>query len=313
LEQPNKVYRYQKFSELSINALCHDQLYFSDPKAFNDPLDCQPHVESDSHINELRLVLEKQIELRVEAETISSLTSAKVTGESAILHAKATAKQIAQNELTRIAYYTTDPDYKDDPVEVECRLLTYGIQNELLKQYDRGICCFASSGDNPLLWSHYGDQHRGLCAGYSLNRKPKPNMHRVLYGSNRIIHTSAIVKAILQKNVEYQKILDQDVLLRKALPWKYEEEWRLLGKRGIQSSVLELKDITFGLRCPAAVRHMVIAAFKDRDRGIDFYEIYQIRGSFDLKKRIIDAEDLRGFPRIAMSGIEMFGPIPTGE
>ncbi len=307
--QPDKVFRYQTFSELSLNALCHDQLYFSDPSAFNDPLDCQPNVESDSNVNELRSILREQIQQRIEAETLSSLSSAKVTGDAATQHAKSIAIQFAQNELANIGYHATNPDYECSVVEAECRILTYEIQTELLKQYNRGICCFASTEDNPLLWSHYGDQHRGLCVGYDLNRQPKPRLHKVIYGSNRLIHTSAITKAIVEKKHEYQEMLDRDVLLRKALPWSYEEEWRLLGNRGIQDSVLALKDITFGLRCPAAVRHAVINALESRTGGVEFYEMYQVKGSFDLKKRLVETEDFHSLPKTAQSGIEIFGSI----
>lgn len=309
MEQPDKVYRYQSFTELSLGALCHDQLYFSDPSAFNDPLDCQPNVESDSNVNELRAILKEQIKQRIEADTLLSLSSAKVTGDMAIQHAKSIAIQFAQNELANIGYHATNPDYECSVDEAECRILTHEIQNELLKQYNRGICCFSSTEDNPLLWSHYGGQHHGLCVGYDLNRLPKPSLHKVIYGSNRIIHTSAIAKAIVEKNPEYKEMLDRDVLLRKALPWSYEKEWRLLGNHGIQDSVLALKDITFGLRCSAAVKHIVINALGSRNGGIEFYEIYQLRGSFDLKKRSVDTEYFHSLPKTAQSGTEIFGHI----
>ncbi|MFH4621768.1 DUF2971 domain-containing protein [Vibrio furnissii] len=306
-EQPEKVYRYQKFSELSLDALCRDQLFFSDPRAFNDPLDCQPCVESDSDREELRSILAKQLGERLEFETLASLKKANITGVNAEHHAKSVANQFVKNELDNISYHATNPDYEITPYEAECQLLTHAIQSELLKQYDRGICCFSSSDINPLLWSHYGDQHHGICVGYGLDRDPKPNLQKVIYGGNRIIHTSTITKAIVEERADYRTALDQDVLLRKALPWAYEEEWRLLGKRGIQESALALKDITFGLRCSSGVRHAVISALEGRVDGVNFYEIYQTRGSFELRKQPIDYEYLHGLPHTAKSGQEIFG------
>ncbi|CAK2377196.1 DUF2971 domain-containing protein [Vibrio crassostreae] len=307
MAQPNKVFRYQKFSALSIDALCHDQLYFADPKDFNDPLDCSPSVMSDSDIHELRQILTEQIRKRVEAETLSSLDKAKAYGEGAEAHASKMGRQAAEAEVANIAYYATDPDYNGTVEECESWLLTVGIQRELLKQYDKGICCFSSSDLNPLLWSHYGDQHRGFCVGYSLNRSPKPNLHKVNYGSNRIVHTSAIAKAMIEGNQEYQQNLDENVLLRKAPPWSYEEEWRLLGRRGIQDSVLMIEEVTFGLRCPTAVMHSIISALENRSEKVEFYEMYQTRESFTLKKRSVDDEILHHLPRTARSGIEIFG------
>ena len=135
-EQPKIIYRYQRFSDVSIDALCHDQLYFANPASFNDPLDCQPSVESDSNKTELRLILTEQIRRRVVAETLSSLKGAKVIGDNAVRHAKNIAEQVAHSVLTNVEYNATNPDYEISVEEAECGLLTYEIQSELLKQYD---------------------------------------------------------------------------------------------------------------------------------------------------------------------------------
>ena len=81
--QPNKIYRYQRFSATTVESLCHDQLHFADPGAFNDPLDCQPTVELDSDRDTLRLLLTELVRRRIEAEAISSLKSAKLKGKKA--------------------------------------------------------------------------------------------------------------------------------------------------------------------------------------------------------------------------------------
>jgi hypothetical protein len=71
--QPNKIYRYQKFSTWTVQTLCHDQLHFADPTDFNDPFDCQPTVESDSNKDTLCHILGKLICRRVESEVSASL------------------------------------------------------------------------------------------------------------------------------------------------------------------------------------------------------------------------------------------------
>nr|WP_283777893.1 DUF2971 domain-containing protein [Sansalvadorimonas sp. 2012CJ34-2] len=284
-----------------------DQLYFSDPVSFNDPLDCQPSVMTDSDLTELRAILKKQIQKRVHAENLLSLKSAKVTGNGADEHAERTANQTAQNKLNEIAYYATNPDYEMGIEEAEMQLLRNEIQVELLKQYDRGICCFSSEQDNPLLWSHYADQHRGICTGYSLERNPKPNLLKVEYGGDREVCTSLISKAVLDNDLESKEKLDENILLRKALPWGYENEWRLLGNRGLQDSDLSLEEITFGLRCPTSVKHAVVSALSERSKAINFYEIYLKHGSFSLSVEPLDIETILFLPRVAQSGIEIFG------
>jgi hypothetical protein len=223
-EYPKTIYRYQQFSALSLDALCNDKLYFSKPSAFNDPLDCKPSVVPDSDKKILRHILEALTERRFEQEILVSLKAAKIAEERGIDHAKKQARHEAEYAIKNIAYHATNPEYEISEEEAERRLLTSAIESELLTQNNRGICCFSATYDNPLLWSHYAAQHHGFCIGYSLERKPKPEINKVLYGGSRTIKTSLIAQAILDNDVDAQKNLDQNILLRKAAPWKYEKE-----------------------------------------------------------------------------------------
>jgi hypothetical protein len=265
-------------------------------------------VDADSDIDTLRHLLSELVRKRVEAESVAALNKAHLKSKKAAAHAKRLGEQAAHSELANIAYHATNPEYEVSEEEAERWLLASDIQRELLKQYDRGVCCFPAAVDNPLLWSHYGDQHCGLCIGYGLNRTPRPQLRKVVYGGSRTVATSLIAKALLENDPEAQELLDRDVLLRKAPPWRYEREWRLLGNRGVQDSALELKDVTFGLRCPVALQHAVITALESREEEVRFYEMYEVRGSFKLKRKPVDTDEMRAFlPKTARSGVEIFG------
>lgn len=311
MEQPEKVYRYRNFSNLTIDSLCMDQLYFANPNSFNDPMDCQPTIQSDSTNEELSAILTELVKNRVETETLTSLNSAKINNDGSKSYATNLGAKTAQDELTRIAYYATNPDYEEQGMskqQAQNWLLRCEIQRELLNKYRKGVCCFSSTCDNSLLWSHYGDQHQGLCIGYSLDRNPKPTLHKVIYDDNRVLHTSLIAKAIIAKDSDAQKQLDESVLLRKATPWKYEDEWRLFDKVGLNDSPLAMRDITFGLRCPDSLIHTVVNALSGRDNGMEFYQMRQTRGSYELSREPLDGEIAAYFPRVSRSGIEIFGP-----
>ena len=309
-DQPKKIYRYQRFSAKAVDSLCRDVLHFAAPTAFNDPLECQPTVESDSDRETLRLVLTQLIRRRVEAESLASLKIAKLNGKRASAHAKRLGKQAAHDELANIAYHATNPEYEVSKEDAECWLLNSKIQDEFLRQYNRGACCFSSVFKNPLLWSHYGDQHRGMCIGYDLNRNPKPKLHKVEYGGDRIVLTSLIADALLNNDPKSQELLERKVLLQKASPWRYEREWRLIDNRGVQDSPLALKDVTFGLRCPSSVMHAIIMALESRENEVKFYGMREIPGSFKLRREPVDIDNMRvNLPRTAKSGPEIFGPI----
>lgn len=307
---PATFYRFRSFSTNTLDSLCHDSLFFAHPGTFNDPLDCNPTLECDSSLEELQTLLFFLIRKRVKAEVLASLSQAKIQGDSATEHADKVSLSEAQRELQDIAYNATNPDYSVSHAEAEGVLLTDQIERELRRHYARGVCCFSTTYDNPLLWSHYGDQHRGLCIGYSLNRRPKPQLQPVTYGGNRSVRTSTLVRALIHDDPNAQQELDESILLRKANAWCYESEWRLIGNQGNQASPLLLEEISFGLRCPESVVHAVTAALAGREVPLHFYQIYEEHGTFVLRRKQVDMGELSAYmPRTSLSALEMFGDL----
>lgn len=302
---PNIFYRFRSFSEATLDLLCHDSLHFANPSTFNDPLDCKPSLDPDSTVEELRELLATLVKQRVQTEMIESLKRARIGGDRAQIHAHKGADNEASRILSDVAYHATNPEYDDSPENVEIKLLRNKIHDELARYYERGVCSFSSTYSNPLLWSHYGDQHQGLCIGYDLVRNPQPVMRKVIYGGNRIIKTSTLVAAILRDDQRAREKLEKDMLLRKARCWEYEAEWRLIGKQGIQDSPLRLKEITFGLRCPSSIIYTVVTALRNRKQPIKFFEMYVVRDSYRLGRKVPNFEELHLYmPRTAESAEE---------
>jgi hypothetical protein len=245
----------------------------------------------------------------VSAEVIEALQSAHLKGERATAYADRRAEVEATRELMDIAYNATDPDYTVGAQEAERWMLTREIERELIRHYERGVCCFSTTYSSPLLWSHYGDQHRGVCVGYGIDRTPKPQLQKVIYGGNRNVKTSTLARAFICYDPKARDDIDRDVLLRKARGWSYEREWRLIGARGLQDSPLLLQEVTFGLRCTSSVMHAVVQALSGRERPVQFFEVHEFRGRYILHRRRLDIGELAaGLPRMAASGEEMFGP-----
>jgi hypothetical protein len=290
--------------------LCHDHLYFANPLSFNDPLDSKPTLEIDSSLQDLRELLTFLVRRRVRIEISRSLAQANVDRDKAKAHAQRHANLEAIRVLDEIAHYATDAEYEVTEEQAETHLLTHRVHEELTRYYERGVCCFSTTHSNPLLWSHYGDQHRGLCVGYDLLRRPRPMLRKVLYGGNRIIKTSTLVDALLKSDTDAKASLNRDMLLRKARGWSYEREWRLLGKQGVQDSPLRLKEVTFGLRCPSSVIHTVVKALQTPGRPVRVFKIYETHGNYRLGRTEVDLNELNAyFPRPARSGEEIFGSL----
>lgn len=217
-EQPKKIFKYRKFNALTLDSLVSDNIYYSSPSAFNDPFDCSPSLVSDSLNNELEKILAELITSRVTCETQDNLK--KYIGEKAALFSRRVALREVNKILNEIEFYAADPSYEDECSVVKNFMLTNEVKAELLKHYNRGVSCFSSDFKNLLMWSHYGDEHRGICIGYDLDRVPPPVLNKVLYGGQRKINTSLVKQALLDKDDNALHQLHQNILLRKATPWK---------------------------------------------------------------------------------------------
>lgn len=301
-------YRYRAFNTNTLDSLCHDTLYFAHPGTFNDPLDCSPTLQPDSSPEELRGLLSDLIRRRVRSEVLESLRKARVKVEGVAAHAEHRALIEARSAIENIAYHATNPDYTASGAEVEVLLLSSQVERELHRYYEKGVCCFSTTYASPLLWSHYGEQHRGLCVGYGLDRLPIPEMHRVVYGGGRSVRTSVVIAALVHENPDAKMELDRDVLLRKARGWSYEKEYRLLGDQGEQTSPLQLKEVTFGLRCPMSVVHTVTKALSDRGTDLRYFHMREVSGRFLLRRSEVDLDEMSmHMPKTAQSGAELFG------
>ncbi|HEY1926618.1 MAG TPA: DUF2971 domain-containing protein [Caulobacteraceae bacterium] len=299
---PFRLYKYRPFSNRSLEMLVEDRLFFADPTTFNDPLDSKPTLVTDVDAAALETILDRLMEQRLLAELSAAAKTMKYRGPKTLDHIARQSRQAISRELAEIRYNATNPEYGDeDPLQY---LLGQYVELELLRRYDKGIVSFAERETCPLMWSHYGDQHNGICLGYSAPADAV--LHKVRYGGDRTVAAS-LIGPMLDGNALAQHQVDEAVLLRKSADWRYEQEWRLIGPRGAHNSPLELEEVVFGLRCPAAVRFTLVKAFASRRRPIRFHEIRQQPGVFDLIKDDVDTDDLtRAFPRRSREYLEDF-------
>ena len=300
------LYKYRAFSPLSVQSLVADEVFFADPSSFNDPLDTKPCVEADLALAELQGILRTLIERREAADLRSAAKSIGYRGPNTATRIEDRSRRRAKAVLDDLAYHATNPEYSEAVEVIHMRLVARKIEDELLKRYSTGIYCLGTRASCPLMWSHYGDQHRGLCIGYTVPDNERSNLFKVHYGGSRLVRTSLVAEMLAGDSAATEAV-NNAVLLRKAIDWKYEREWRLLGPRGNQRSPLELSSVTFGMRCSSTVQHAVAKALEGRDQDVKFYAMREQRGSFTLSRRRLDLDDLsRGYPFRSLTALEGF-------
>ena len=304
-KMPARVYKYRAFSDLALQTLVQDVLYFADPSTFNDPLDAKPTLDTDLPSAELERVLRTLVERRVTGEMRAAARSIGYRGPRTSEHIATHALRAAEDLIAEHRYNAGNPDYEmDDPLQY---LLGWSVHSEVLRRYDRGIVSLARRANCPLMWSHYGDQHRGICIGYSAPADVQ--LDPVSYGGARSIKAS-VIRNMVDGDAAAARAVDQAVLLKKARDWRYEREWRLIGERGLHDSPLELEEVVFGMRCPPTVQFAVATALANRHRPVRLYEIRQRTGTFLLQKVAADIDELLAtWPRRARSILEAFQDI----
>ena len=145
---------------------------------------------------------------------------------------------------TKRVYYFTPPKYALDNLTKkslkvsrfsECNdpfeLASFSQKNKAIRGRFRdwlaymdkqnGLLCFCRTWRNPVMWSHYAENHTGLCYGFDVD----PNTFvDVRYVSERL-YPDLSLKSFFDHVGEDQMV---DLFATKFIHWSYEEEVRLL-------------------------------------------------------------------------------------
>lgn len=289
---PERLYKYKSFSVDSLDLLVSDSLYFADPKSFNDPLDCNPSIKNDITDNDsLKKILRRLIIDNQKKELEAAAAKIKYNGPKTLEKINI----MGEAEAARVIGYLDDFVVLLDGLFFEQDILNF-IRTNLLSNYTSGVLSLAKNYDCPLMWSHYADQHKGFCIGYDVSISHPENIYPIDYTGKRFITTQQIYDMLFGSSekikIAAKKEIDNVILLSKAPAWKYENEFRVISKQGLQDSPFRLSDVTFGLRFKQSAKFSVMRALQQRRGNIDFYEISLCGDSFNLKRDKIDLDNL---------------------
>ncbi len=309
---PNRLYKYRSCSSQTVGQLVADQLFFADPSTFNDPLDTKPSLATDLDVDALADVFRCLVERRIHAKMSAAAEMIKYCGQGTLNHIATHSRQHADEAIADI--YNNLNNIDDEEIsnkntinDIAQSLLGWRIEGELRRRYDKGIVSLAERSECPLMWSHYGDQHKGVCIGYSVPPDSAgQDLYKVTYGDKRLIKASTVT-AMLNGDDTARCQVDQAVLARKAKDWGYEREWRLVGPQGVHASLLELEEVVFGMRCSPMLRYVIVKALADRLRPPKFYEICESHETFLLSRHEFDTGELIAtFPRSSLAYRDIF-------
>ncbi len=218
---PAKLYKY--FAPACSQIFDDWLIRFTQPGALNDPFEMRPHISGYGTTDEVFAIAETNWEA----------------------HTKSKYEELAKQPDYQISY----ADYRVDMEKHHIPMVLKGIEKapeynaEMASKIDKminssvGVLSLCTHLDSLLMWAHYGDSHRGFVVEFDTTspffKQERPPAHVAAsdveavqfaeeHGRLRIVHYSNQRPSLVVTKMLF------DHLLTKGLPWKYEDEWRML-------------------------------------------------------------------------------------
>lgn len=280
---PRKLYKYRSFDVFCLRLLTHAEVIYSDPRLFNDPLDCDPTIEVDLTRGAMEHLCYRML-LRTQSE------------------------EQAKSEINNYRHLSTEyVDFKKEPVAEKYlkRMLAQRIKDELTQEFgSRGVFSLSERWDSVLMWSHYADHHRGVCIEFDTTEIGHPTLRPVSYRAPRRIRASDLLKWKRDNSAEAEQHVFDTYFLAKAGPWRYEKEWREIeAESGVKEASFRVTAIHFGIHCDTSVIQSVVKLL-DRDLDVALYDMVPIDESFRLKRRLVDRDEIGSYGLRVPAAIE---------
>lgn len=188
----DRLYHYEAFRpEYLATTLKERKVHCSAPAALNDPWDCRPWFDENA--------LEDAASVEELIAWLFSFTPASPVSEAEV--------RATQNEIRRNHQYRRG-------------ILRRLSENFLEMIPDRWkLYCLTPVPDSTLMWSHYADNHRGICLEFGVDNNP-------LFGA-----AGEVTYLTAHPKWAPHSLANGDVtrvLLTKSDDWKYEHEYRVI-------------------------------------------------------------------------------------
>jgi Protein of unknown function (DUF2971) len=176
-------------------------------------------------------------------------------------------KEHALSAMQNHRYMSTQyGDFRKDPDATHCYIndLQRDVKNLLYAQMCKhGVLSLAKRWNCPLMWSHYGDEQRGLCIEYVTTGHHCKSLMPVDYGGSGDIKISDIYRWKIEKSGDAERAIRKAFFHSKARDWRYEREWRDVANAADprDSPLKAISAVYFGMRCDPAVSTSVVMLF----------------------------------------------------
>jgi len=166
-------------------------------------------------------------------------------------------ERYALNDISRNRIKVSRLEDMNDPFELlalalkkkEHRKALQGFKAKMARRF--GAICLSRSWDNPMLWSHYADQHRGICLGFDVNDK---KVVKVTYDAHSL--ELDLVRKLSKPGRD--ESIGLRLMTTKYKGWVYEDEVRLFV--GLSEADLETGMYFYDLGGEVKLKEIILGA-----------------------------------------------------
>lgn len=192
--KPTVLYKYCAFNEHTERIFTRNEIYFHLPGEFKDPFDSKLRLISNGTKQEKNRYLCEQYQKKYPERSKREILAA----------------------VDKIVTEGNDKTILKETLEKSGELFR--------KKF--GICCFTEKRDNILMWAHYAKDHTGFCLEFDTsNEFIAPRIlkidYEVIWPELNVLQLDSYPEGELANK-----------LLVKARDWLYEQEWRIVDKKG---------------------------------------------------------------------------------
>jgi len=251
------LYKYRSYNfetgakKWTSKIIKNQELFFAGIESFNDPFDGKVLLRYDGKLNEI-----KAAQVRVQYDMNLSGPEKK--------------EGIPMSKSIELIDNRISQEFIDNKRLNEGRLIRIQKMHN-----EKGILALSTKNNNILMWSHYSDNHYGICFGFECGNDSLSDYKRVRYQTHyddiwSWLHTDS-------------EILER-ILYSKSIDWQYEDEYRIVkDKIGSEKYVKSnLKEVIFGALMSAKEKLEIVSlcsknglspSFKEAQLDVESYQI----------------------------------------
>lgn len=311
------IYKYYSINQNLYNSIINNELFFSNPRIFNDPFDSNPRFKlCKDDVKLLNFFLYIQLEINKQSHKINSITYFEKRQASfkflidtfmklmdPVDNFYDLDKEKYEDRLIEIYTFYNNLEYfkqfvKLNQIEIQKKMFDDFIFLSIdIKKY--GIWCGSMTATCPVMWGHYANNHKGVCLEYELF--DSDNNHCINYPKDipfKLIGLNYTNQPLDVFSLTSNELIElTDVIINtKYEKWDYEKEIRLIHQdQGlVKFNSKSLKRIIFGYRTTPRERYALCKLLGSLHYHSNLSIAKVQPDNYELKIEAMKMEDIAG-------------------